>query len=463
MPRQGFDSSHLLWFHILPHPHPNFYPLYPRRVATVNNEQYWAPSSNHHQNDSEQAIFDYLLDLVQSAEGEKVLAEVADLFLTGRGSGNSHIFACLEKVTRAKYNAEDFNYFFNRCCYILINYWQLSPQSQRSIPQLVIMLEKAVANIGPGGNPQGNIRQLIKNFTMGEQFVRLKRLAHVISSKFETKSTSVGNLIHRYPYLYDYCLMGDDSSKEHRQTVHRIKAQNERKFEVNLSRYVTYRVRTAQVNKSGLILPNRELIKPVENPTLLTDRELNGSLKHFVGTVENGQSYHSLSKSFRSHVAYTQSFGAFKDELYEYIRGSLQGKYEQGSFNKRLFDLFQNTYPECNQQKPTEFLMMRTSSQLLNFLVVEGNQNPNHYVFIDLISNIGVKKTIGILLKVVLFCSKVKPYLEKRFSILFNHYEGVSREGVPWLVRTLENMQVALSVHFGRVDLSSLSRSKLVI
>lgn len=429
----------------------------------MNNEQQWAPSPKHHKNNDEQAIYDYLLDLVQSTEEEGVLGEIGDLFLSGRGGSNAQVSACLGRIIKEKNNIENFNYFFNRCCYILINYWQLSPQSQRAIPQLISMLEKAVANINPGGNPQGNIRQLIKNFTVEEPFLRLKRLAHVISSKFETKSSSVGNLIHRYPYLYDYCLMGDDSSKEHRQTVHRIKAQNERKFEVNLSRYVTYRVRTAQVNKSGLILPDRELIKPVENPTLLTDRELNGSLKHFVGTVENGQSYQSLSKSFRSHVAYTQSFGAFKDDLYEYIRGSLQGKYEQGSFNKKLFDLFQNTYPECNQQKPTEFLMMRTSSQLLNFLVVEGNKNPNHYVFIDLISNIGVKKTIGVLLKVVLFCSKVKPYLEKRFSILFNHYEGVSREGVPWLVKTLENMQVALSVHFGRVDLSSLSRSKLVV
>ncbi len=429
----------------------------------MNNEHYWASSSNHQKSDNEQVIYDYLLDLVQSTEEEKVLEAMGDLFLTGHGGSNSQVFASLEKITRTKYNSEDFNYFFNRCCYIVINHWQLTLQSQRFIPQLVDRLEKAVANIGTGGNPQGNIRQLIKNFTVGEQFLRLKRLSHVISSKFDTKSTSVGNLIHRYPYLYDYCLMGDDSSNEHRQTVHRIKTENERKFEVNLSRYVTYRVRTAQANKSGLILPNRELIKPAENPTLLTDKELNGSLKHFVGTVENGQSYQSLSKSFRSHVAYTQSFGAFKDELYEYIRGSLQGKYEQGNFNKKLFDLFQNTYPECNQHKPTEFLMMRTSSQLLNFLVVEGNKNPNHYVFIDLISNIGVKKTIGVLLKIVLFCSKVKPYLEKRFSILFNHYEAVSREGVPWLVKTLENMQVALSVHFGRVDLSSLRRSKLIV
>lgn len=436
-----------------------FAPFFPRRVATVNHNHFQANDPD--KMSDEQAIYDYLLNLVQSAEGEQVLEALGDLFLSGQGRSQGQVFTHLEKVIRVKNNSEDFNYFFNRCCYILINYWQLSPQTQRSIPQLVNMLEKAVANISPGGNTKGNIRQLVKNFTLSEQFIRLKRLATILSAKLETKSSSVGTLIHRYPYLYDYCLMGDDSSREHRQTVHRIKAQNERKFEINLSQYVTYRVRMARTNKDGLILPDKELIKPVQNPTLLSDRDLNSSLKHFVGSVENGQSYRSLSKSFRNHVAYTQSFGTFKDELYEYIRGSLQNNYKQGSFDKKLFDLFQNAYPECNQQKPTEFLMMRTSSQLLNFLVVEGSKNPDHYVFIDLISNIGVKRTIGVLLKIVLFCSKVKPYLEKRFSILFNHYEAVAREGVPWLVKTLENMQVAFSIHFGRVDLSSLNRSHL--
>nr|CAA44302.1 unnamed protein product [Synechocystis sp.] len=436
-----------------------FAPFSPKRVTTVNYNH--PQASDPYKMNDEQAIYDYLLDLVQSVEGERVLEVMGYLFLSGQGSSQGQVSTHLEKVIRVKNNTEEFNYFFNRCCYILINYWQLSPQTQRSIPQLVNMVEKAVANISPGGNTKGNIRQLVKNFTLSEQFVRLKRLASVVSTKFETKSSSVGTLIHRYPYLYDYCLMGDDSSREHRQTIHRIKAQNERKFEINLSQYVTYRVRMARTNKAGLILPDKELIKPVQNPTLLSDRDLNSSLKHFVGSVENGQSYRSLSKSFRNHVAYTQSFGTFKDELYEYIRGSLQNNYKQGSFDKKLFDLFQNAYPECNQQKPTEFLMMRTSSQLLNFLVVEGSKNPDHYVFIDLISNIGVKKTIGVLLKIVLFCSKVKPYLEKRFSILFNHYESVAREGVPWLVKTLENMQVAFSIHFGRVDLSSLNRSHL--
>jgi hypothetical protein len=53
-----------------------------------------------------------------------------------------------------------------------------------------------------------------------------------------------------------------------------------------------------------------------------------------------------------------------------------------------------------------------------------------------------------------LLCRKVKPYLEKRFSILFNHYESYSRDGVEWLIQALENLNVALSTNFGMVDLS---------
>jgi hypothetical protein len=78
-----------------------------------------------------------------------------------------------------------------------------------------------------------------------------------------------------------------------------------------------------------------------------------------------------------------------------------------------------------------------------------------------MISNMGVTQTMGVLLKVLLICNKVKPYLEKRFSILFNHYESFAKEGVPWLVKSLENLQLAFSVHFGKVDLSCLNQVKL--
>ena len=58
-------------------------------------------------------------------------------------------------------------------------------------------------------------------------------------------------------------------------------------------------------------------------------------------------------------------------------------------------------------------------------------------------------------------CRKVKPYLDKRFAILFNHYESFSRDGVPWLVKALEHLQLAFSVHFGQVDLTCLNHVKM--
>jgi hypothetical protein len=67
----------------------------------------------------------------------------------------------------------------------------------------------------------------------------------------------------------------------------------------------------------------------------------------------------------------------------------------------------------------------------------------------DLITNIGPSATIRLLLKIVLVCKKVKPYLEKRFAILFNHYESYSQSGVQWLVKCMENLNIAWSSYFG--------------
>ena len=77
-----------------------------------------------------------------------------------------------------------------------------------------------------------------------------------------------------------------------------------------------------------------------------------------------------------------------------------------------------------------------------------------HERYIDLITYLGETKTIGLLLKLVLLCSKVKPYLEQRFSILFSHYESVAENEAPWLIKSLENLQVAFSVYFGQADFS---------
>ncbi|MDJ0729273.1 MAG: hypothetical protein QNJ33_04695 [Crocosphaera sp.] len=411
----------------------------------------------------EQLFYDYLLQQVRTDTHSQLLEDFRRLFIEARAFRDPQLYTALEKIVKRKNNEYQFNYFFNRCCHILINHWQMDVQSQGAIPELVGLMENLSPPRRGYHNTANRVRYLVKNFTQSDEYTKLKRLAQVINNKLAPeKGNLVGNLIHRYPYLYNHCLLGDESSEEHQKTVRKIKTQTEKRFEVNLSRYVTYKVRLAQMSRSPELTAEKgRIIRPVKNPTLLKDKELNQALKHFVGTVDGGYTYQSLSQNFLSHTVHTQSFGRYKDDLYEYILTSLDPKYSKGQFNKNLYQLLQNTLPECNHQKPSEFLRLRTASQLMNFLVVENGKKPDHYVFVDMISNMGVTRTMGLLLKVILVSNKVKPYLEKRFSILFNHYESFTKEGVPWLVKSLENLQLAFSVHFGKVDLSCLKQVKM--
>ncbi|ACK70431.1 conserved hypothetical protein [Gloeothece citriformis PCC 7424] len=408
--------------------------------------------------EQEQLLYDYLLARVRNDTPDNLLEDFRELFIEGRSFKEAHVYAALESLVKAKEAEERFNFCFNRCCHILINRWQMQLDYQYAIPELINLLD----NLAPGrqgvSTTSNRLRILIKDFTLSDHYVKLERLARIIDDK-DKNSNSIGTLINRYPYLYDHCLLSDGSSEEHQQTVRQIKRKIEKEYEINLSRYVTYQVRLAKLSQqSSTSSGSMGLIQPVSNPTLLSDRELSRSMKQYVGRVEGGYSYKSLSQNFITHSSYTSNYQTFKNDLYDYLVSSFENR--RGKFPQKLYTVLQNTLPDCNSQKPTEFLMLRTSSQLLNYLVVESSQNPQHYVFIDLISNMGVTHTIGLLLKIVLICKKVKPYLEKRFSILFNHYEGFSRDGAPWLVKTLENLQLAFSLNFGKVDISSLQQLK---
>lgn len=418
-------------------------------MASLNSEQ-------RQTRDEEQLLCDYWLDRARTDSPEQLIEDFRRLFIEGGGYREAPIYLALERLIKAKDAEIRFDHFFNRCCHILVNRWQMQPTHQPAIPELVSLLEN-LPSASPGHySSPNNLRHLVKNFTLSDDYVRLQRLARIISGQYSEKTAaSVGTLINRYPYLYDYYLLGDESPREQRQTVRRIKVKTESRFEVNLSRYVTYQVRLAQVAHSPKIREEAgRIIQPVENPTLLNDKALNRALKHYLGTVAGNYTYKELSQNFLANTVYTPTYKDFKNDLYDYLITSLDcGK---GQFNKKLDDVLQNTLPHCDQQKPSEFLRLRTSSQLLNYLVVESGQKPDHYIFMDMITNMGVTRTVGLLLKLILICPKAKPYLDKRFSILFNHYESYSRDQVPWLVKSLENLQVAFSIHFGQADLSCL-------
>jgi hypothetical protein len=412
----------------------------------------------------EQKLYKHLLDCVQVETPNQLIERFRCLFIDGVGYPDPEILVALDRVLASNLAEEQFKFVLNRCCHILINRWQMQSHCHTAIPQLVDLFENTPTNLGLYTSRVKSIKrlhQLVELFSKSEQYLTLRRLAVAIASPISYGSgmpqSQLGRLIRRYPYLYEHCLLSEDSSYQQQQVIRHMQANQQQQFETNLSQYVTYQVRRQLIKQPSRTKKTR-VLQPVKNPTLLSDRELFGAISHYVGKVEGVNTYRDLAQSFVAHSRHTHSFRTFKGELYSYLVSSVDPEYGRRHFNNQLYTHLQNILPHNDAQPLSEFLLLRTCSHLLNYLVVDSRQRPQHFVLIDLVGNMGITVTIGLLLKIVLICQKVKPYLEKRFSILFNHYESSGTDGVMWLIKALENLNVALSIHFGSVDLSYIKQ-----
>lgn len=421
-------------------------------VNTTRTDRY-----NRSSHPEEQLLYNHLIQQVQLEPPAKVMERFRTLFIDGAGYPDAEILTAVDTITRSPDAQEEFKYILNRCCHILINRWQTYPNRQVTIPEFVALFDEVTRQRAFSSRYTRRLSELVQQFTHTEQYSTLKRLAEVINPATtetpEDRTQPLRTLIPRYPYLYEHCLVSEDSSYEQQKTIQDLQNQRQRQFEIDLSQYVTHQVREARLRKAGSSRPLVE--SSLKNPTLLSNRDLAMALKHYVGKVEGGKTYRDLAQSFLSHTSGTQSYKGFKDDLYEYlIPTHIDSAYGRRQFNDRLYKQLQNTMAHSDSKQFSDFLMMRTCSQLLNYLVVESPQKPQHFVFVDMMSNLGPIPTTGLLLKIVLICSQIKPYLEKRFAILFNHYESSSQDGVRWLVKGLENLNLALSTNYGKIDLS---------
>jgi len=406
-------------------------------------------SINSHYND-EQMLYDHLFYCVQTESPPQIIERFRKLFIEGRGYPDREIEAALYSIISVKRDDVEFKYILYRCCHIAINRWQLNSHHKSAIADLVNLFKNNTPYYGVKHFIIKRLEEYIKLFTKSEEYLSLERFVKVVDCDRDQKdiNSSVGELIYRYPYLYNHCLLSKDSSYADQQTIRQIQSQRQWQFEMELSQYLSCLFRQSQ-NTTGQI-------QSVLNPTLLSDAELNFALKEFTGKVEGCHSYRETAQFFLVRARKAQSYAVFKENLYEYLISAIKPTYGKRQFNERLYKQLKSTFPESDSEQLNNLLLIRTCRYLFDFLVVASPENPNHYIFYDLVSNLGPVRAISLLLKIALLSRKVKPELEKRFSILFNHYEGKGLDDMRWLVKSLENLNVALVVNFGKVDLSFL-------
>lgn len=421
----------------------------------------WSHYCNRSSTAAEQVLYDHLLDGVEVLEPAEVIELFHTLFVDGINHTNAEVYKALRSIVISPSADREFKFTLNRSCYIPINRWLMQPKLHPYIPELVTLFEASPTRLARSRTTK-RLRALVRDFLDTEQYLALQRLAQVIAQSIEERIHSekvlLGNLIHRYPCLYEYTLLTEDSTDEQRQRVRALRRQAQQQFEIDLSYYITHH----HLRSALKVEPADDADRPdnsaasnsTKNPTLLSDRQLDRAIDCFTGRIDGANTHRDLAQQFLTYTKDTRCYQTFKQELYFYLVDAIDPKYGRRQFNQSLQQQLKNMLPQNDEQQMSDILLITTCRKLLNFLVVEGHQRLDHFVFSDLTANLGITETIGLLLKIALLCSQVRFYLERKFSKLFSHYESCTRETVGWLVESLENLNVALSTNFGSVKLN---------
>ncbi|WP_143467808.1 hypothetical protein [Leptolyngbya ohadii] len=425
----------------------------------------------------EQLLYSHLLDCARVEAPAQLIDRFRMLFIHAAGYPDHHVWTALKQLIESPFIERDFKFILNRICYIFINHWLMQPRCHGAIQELIDQFDCATVNYSRSRTTY-RIRYLVQQFKGTEQYAALKRLARLLSPGADTLSSSkpLGTLVRRYPCLYEANLLTKDSTDEQRRQVRYMRRQMQRQFERNLARYATHHHLGSHFSfQSESILPSLSKVRSarmgggvalsqasnspgqpatsLRNPTLLTDCQIDWALIYFGGKIDGSNTYRDLAHRFLTYTRHTPSFGAFKDDLYQYLVETIDPRYGDRLFKPRLYQFLEATLPEHRHEPLTEVLFVQTCRRLLQMLVVDNSYHLNHALFVDLAGNLGTTATIGLLLKIVLICRGVKPYLEGQLAILFQHYESHASEAVNWLIQVLENFNIALSLNFGTLKL----------
>lgn len=369
------------------------------------------------------------------------------LFLEVASYPDSSVANALLKLSEQDTADREFKYVLNRCCYTLINFWYTQPRDHWAIPELVRVFEDLPPISGPNPRAQ-KVYSLVREFPRTEQYSSLVRLQQVMSPTREAdipvavavEEQPLAHRIRHYPFLYDNSLLTKDSGQEQKQNINDLRRRAETDLGIRLARY---HARSQSSERPG----------QVPNPTLLDTAGLDQALSFYTGKTD-GRTHRDQARWFATYSKTVRSFRDFKDEFVDYLISPIaaaEPKYSGNHFTRNLRQYLRETLAEFDAQPLNSFMLVETCRRLLNFLVVDSPNRPVFRNFRHLVNDVGHTLTMGLLLRLVLFCSAAKPWLERCFSVLFNVHERRTCKEVPWLVTSLEHANVALITNFGDV------------
>ena len=81
----------------------------------------------------EQIIYEHFLYVVKTETPARVIERFKSLFIEGVNYSDNRIWTTIETLAFEKTAEQNFPLVINRCCYILVNYWQMQPTGRVAV------------------------------------------------------------------------------------------------------------------------------------------------------------------------------------------------------------------------------------------------------------------------------------------------------------------------------------------
>ena len=392
---------------------------------------------------AQQIIYDFLLDIVKVWAPEDVLVEFRHLFIENTESISSETLPAVHVILFAN-DQQEFRHTIKRCCYILVNNWEVARQFN-AIRALIETFDDPLIRKRTFSPTLKRLRRWIVNFVDSQDFQELRLFAARLQE--ERSINRPGEWASRYTsYLLAPQYVDKNNPIEQREAARSLAHRLKTKFKFDLAMYTAH----SQVASTSA--------QKFHNPTNLGDgvlRLIQSILAH-----RGPFSYKNLAHLFLEQVADLRYIN-FKRSLVEYLLFSVAKQSVAAHLKDSLVGRLDQLYIDHEQDPVDRTLILRTCNRLIDCLLTENKKEPS-YLFSFILSQ-GNYLTLAImLLKLVLISRGSLIYLEVRLADLIRYYEQFPQEDCQWVINFLEIFQVTFAIYTDNVEYNIIRTQKVL-
>lgn len=377
---------------------------------------------------AQQVIYDFLLEIVKFWHPQDVLQEFRHLFIHHTDSVSSQTLPALHVILFAN-NEPEFRNTIKRCCYILVNNWEVARQFD-AIQDLVDIFSDPLIQRRTLSPTLKRLRHWLTRFLESDDFEELRLFAARYTE--ERTLNRPEDWTARYtPYLLVPQYINEDNPIEQRQAARALSRRLKDKFKFDLAMYTAY-------SQNG-----QDRDRPVDNPTALGDSALR--LVKAIVARRGEFSYKNLARLFLEQIK-ESSYGDFKKSLTRYLLYTVSGNPISKQIQEQLDARLINLYTESDFELWDSSLMLRTSNRIVDYLMTEDQEQPSP-LFSMILSQGNALTLAIILLKLVLISRQTLPYMETRVASLIRYYEQFPRSECQWVINFLEVFQITFAIY----------------